>query len=196
MHRNQLATLALAAVLPLLVACEQDAGEDPQDTSVATETSAETTDSVMGIGLVRVADVELASIDRSGVTGRVEGEPDGEGASLTLTLDGLEPGSVYPAHLHSGRCAAGGPVVVPLGRVTAEQDGTGSLTAEVEGTELAADEPLFVQAHNPDGDAVACGDLSEHSSGLTDQVDPENGVDAGNQADPEEGAADTGSSDR
>lgn len=176
MKRNQLATLAMVAVLPLLLACEQtdDAG-DPQDTATV-DTGADRTDTnASPISLVAGADVEFASVDRSGITGTVRGEEDGDDAAVTLELEGLEAGTGYPAHIHSGRCVSGGPVVAPLGDVTGDEDGAGELTADVPADALSGDEQLFVQVHGPDGDAVACADLDDENgtgNGPGDSADP------------------------
>lgn len=188
MNRKQLLALALA-VLPLLAACEQA----PQDADGMTADTT-TTDTAMGFALVVDADAELAPIDRSGITGTVRGDADGDGASIDLEVEGLEPGSVYPAHIHSGRCAAGGPVVVALGRIDAEDDGSAELSARVEESELPADEPLFVQVHDPDGNAVACADLADGGTGggLTDRAeDADAALDDPEAADPT-ADADTG----
>ena len=48
--------------------------------------------------------------------------------TVKLTLDGLEPGSSHPAHIHLGSCEAQGPVAVPLTSLQADASGHAELT--------------------------------------------------------------------
>lgn len=140
-------TLAVAMAALITLGC--DAGEVPPagDTAVAEDAS-----------------VEFAPVDRSGITGTVSADHDDEETTVTVELSGLEPGVVYPVHIHSGRCSAGGPVAAPLGRVTARGDSTGRLNARVTHAQMG-DDPAFVQAHDASGAAVSCADLPGHAGG-------------------------------
>lgn len=107
--------------------------------------------------------LELAPIDHSGVTGTVRADRGEEDVTVTVTLQGLRPEVEYTAHVHDGRCAAGGPVRIPMGRIQLADDGTGRVRLRTETARLPADEPLFVQIHGSGGRAVACADLSEQA---------------------------------
>ena len=160
MHRFLPRTLAVAMATLITLGC--DAGDAPpaEDTAVAEDAS-----------------VEFASVDRSGITGTVSADHDDEEATVTVELSGLEPGAVYPVHIHTGRCSAGGPVAAPLGRITARGDSTGRLNARVTQAQMG-DEPAFVQAHDPSGAAVACADLAGHAQGdtpMSERATPDSG---------------------
>lgn len=172
MHRRSLLPLALLSLLPL-AACE--AGS-PDDAAPAAEGGR--------LGTLTAAD--FAPVNRSGITGSVQ--VDGEGdPTVTLELVGLEPGAVYATHVHTGRCAAGGPVAIALGEVTAGDDGRGRMTTEVSTAEITTGDPVFVQAHGPGGEAVACADL-----GGGDEMPLTERIDSGTTAAP--GSADAAGS--
>ena len=97
----------------------------------------------------------IAPINRSGIAGTVRVERGDDETTVTLELEGLAAGVEYPAHVHEGRCSAGGPVAAPLGRVRAGADGTGRLATRVSTATMPADTAGFVQVHGPDGAAVA-----------------------------------------
>ena len=157
MHRAWPNGIALAVTILLAAGC--DAGDSPD----AAEGPAQ-----------EAGAAELAPVNRSGVTGTVRADHDGDEVTVTVEVAGLEAGGEYPAHIHSGRCAAGGPVAVPLGRITAGEDGTGRLTTRVAAAELGAEDAAFVQVHGADGAVVACADLGGHGDGeqpLTERID-------------------------
>lgn len=140
-----LAVLALLAFVPLGIGCEAGGGSGTPDGAAAF--------------LGQLGAAEFAPVNQSDITGTVRFEEEDDGVSATIELVGLQPGAAYPASLHTGRCAAGGPVAAPLGPVTAGEDGRGRLTAPIEAAGLEAGEPVFVQAVGPEGDAVACADM-------------------------------------
>lgn len=159
MHRFPLRPLALATACLIALGCE--AGEAP----VSGDASAVAED----------ASAEFAPVNRSGVTGTVTADHDEEEATVTVELAGLEPGATYPVHIHTGRCAAGGPVAAPLGRITARPDSTGRLNTRVTAAQMG-DQPAFVQAHDESGSAVSCADLPGHdreADPLTERVEPD-----------------------
>lgn len=100
----------------------------------------------------------LAPINRSGITGTVETAESGDEVTLTVRVDGLEPSVTYPVRVYSGRCATGGAVAAPLGRLTGGSDGTARVTTRV-ARETVAGDSAFVQVHGSRGAAVACADL-------------------------------------
>lgn len=146
------------------VACERAddpdrAGEPPPDTAVAPAAvpAADAPARAPGVG----ADTREIGADPAAarVTGeaRLEERPDG-GASIVVSLQGLDAGALYPVTLHQGSCAHGGPVRVPLGRITARADGTGSLRMVLAEGQVPAS-PLFARAIGPSGGPVACADI-------------------------------------
>ena len=160
MHRCPLSRLALVAAAVTLVGC--DAGDAP----AAEEELPGTTE--------LDAEAEFAPVNRSGVTGTIAADHDGDAATISVDLAGLEEGTVYPVHIHTGLCAAGGPVAVPLGRITGGNDGSGRLTARVAASQLAPDQPAFVQVHGSSGAAIACADIAGHegeADALTERMD-------------------------
>lgn len=102
---------------------------------------------------------ELMPINRSGVWGRAEAVRDGDELVVEAAAEGLEPDGEYAAFLHEGRCADGGPVRLSLGRITAADDGTGSLRFRAEPERAPAGPALFVQLHAADDQPVACADV-------------------------------------
>lgn len=111
---------------------------------------------------------------------------------VVLALDGLREGRTYPAHIHRGTCAEGGPVLIPLESVQADASGAGSSTTSIsarqireamqemmgeregmmregmEGRAMMGERghmkhpPVFIMAHLPDGTPAACGDVPMH----------------------------------
>jgi CHRD domain len=165
MHRRPLARLGLAAAVVLVLGCEAGDTLEQEDAGAAAAPSD--------------AAADFAPVNRSGITGTVEADHDGDDVTVTVELAGLEAGTEYPVHIHAGRCAAGGPVAVPLGRIAARPDGTGRLTTRADGSGLGAGEPAFVQVHGPGGGAVACADLEGHERGpqpLTDRLPADSAV--------------------
>ena len=154
--------LALVLVIPTLIAACDAGGEPVQDSPATSSPSTEAE---------ATGPVQLAPINRSGVSGTVQADRSTEALALTMTVEGLEAGSTYPAHVHDGRCAAGGPVRTPLGEISGNGQNTAQLSAELEA--VPADEPVFVQVHAPDGTPVACADLTggEEPSLMTEADD-------------------------
>jgi hypothetical protein len=102
---------------------------------------------------------DLIPINQSGVRGRATLSAEGDGGRAEVEGEGLEPGESYTAHVHEGRCADGGPVRLPLGRMTASTEGTGSLRTRVDADRLPAGATLFIQVHAADDTPVACADI-------------------------------------
>ena len=144
MRRSALPAATLFALLALVPACDDGGARAPADAPA---------DQPAGEGAA------IAPINRSGIAGTVRVERGDDETTVTLQLEGLTAGVEYPAHVHEGRCSAGGPVAAPLGRVRAGADGTGRLATRVSTATMPADTAGFVQVHGPDGAAVACADL-------------------------------------
>jgi hypothetical protein len=158
MKRNRQAIVVSLVAILGLVACEADpdveqAESQPGQVEEATGTPA-----------VADGQIQLAPIDHSGVTGTVVADRGDDEVSITATLEGLEPGVSYSAHVHDGRCAAGGPVRIPMGDLERGEEGTGTFRLTTGASTLPAGAEVFVQVHGADGAAVACADLSQGNS--------------------------------
>lgn len=101
----------------------------------------------------------LTPVDRSGVRGTAGITREDDDLLVVVEASGLEPGTRYTTHVQEGRCADGGPVSLPLGRVVADDEGRGSVRMRLERERLPEDEGLFVQVHALDDRAVACANL-------------------------------------
>jgi hypothetical protein len=106
--------------------------------------------------------VTLASKPGSKVTATATATHAPDSVTIVLNASNLEAGKKYAAHVHTGECAKGGPVAVPLTDITAGTDGTGTSTTVVAITKLSVDKPAFLQIHGPNKKPVACGDLPAH----------------------------------
>lgn len=104
--------------------------------------------------------VSMSALNDSGVTGEAILTPTGTQTEVTVTLNGLEPSSTHPGHIHQGSCDAVGSVMVPLSEITADASGSGTMTATVE---LAADSILagdhIVVYHADGGTPAVCGEV-------------------------------------
>ncbi len=106
----------------------------------------------------------LVPVNRSDVRGAVRLSRNGDDLLAVVDAEGLEPGVRYSVRIHEGDCADGGPVLLPLGRMTAGEDGTGSLRFRAEADRLPNAERVFVQIHTGDR-AVACANVERGGVG-------------------------------
>lgn len=164
LHRSPVAYATLA--LLLLPGCEdQPSTQDfyvepaaPDNPTAQTEAEAE-----------RVAEREVLpevspvlSVGGSSTTGELTVTPAvAGGVLLGIRVDGLPEAQEFPAHVHRGVCAEGGPVAAALNSVTRLADGSGTSETALEAGVLPVTEPLFVQIHGPTGTPIACGDIVE-----------------------------------
>lgn len=93
------------------------------------------------------------------ITAEAAFEPRQGGVSLRVAVHGLVPGVGYGVNVHEGGCRARGPVRLPLGRVTARDDGSASVRMTLDSDRLP-DMPHYVQVQGPDG-PVACADIHD-----------------------------------
>lgn len=159
MMRNRPVVVASLVAVLGLAACE--AGEDVERTDPASGSQPERVDGSTGEAGLDDGPPTLAPIDHSGVTGTVETDRGEEEVTVTVTVEGLQDGVSYSAHVHDGRCAAGGPVRIPLDDLEPGDEGRGTFRLATDAATLPADEPVFVQVHGRDGVAVACADLPQ-----------------------------------
>jgi Cu/Zn superoxide dismutase len=108
---------------------------------------------------VSEATVELEPVEDSGVSGQATASHTETEVTVVLEVEGLPGAGEYAAHIHSGTCAEGGPVAVPLSAVVAGDDGDGTSTTALDAEDMDHDGSHFFQIHSADGPPVACGDL-------------------------------------
>jgi hypothetical protein len=138
--------LAAFALIPVLGACEP--GETPEQ------------DRQDGPGAAtRSAPVAFMPNDHSGVTGTALTDQSDGRVTITVSLEGLDPATTYLASAHSDRCAADGPVRVPLGRITGNDEGTARADFRAEVEELPEHQPWSIQIQTENGETVACADI-------------------------------------
>jgi hypothetical protein len=113
----------------------------------------------MAPGAVARGSSTLAATLNSGVTGSATLAQSGETTSVTVTLGGMAPNSAHVGHIHRGSCS--GAIIFPLGVITADASGQGSVTATVN---ASIDAPSWwIQFHtgdNPPGPPIACGPVT------------------------------------
>lgn len=142
------AALALFSVFLFAAACEAPESEEelpPPPAQPAME--------------VTEATVALEPVGDSGVSGQASALHTADEVMVILQVEGLPGAGEYAAHIHSGTCAEGGPVAVPLSAVVADDDGDGTSTTALDAGDMDHDGSHFFQIHSADGPPVACGDL-------------------------------------
>jgi hypothetical protein len=149
MTLNRYAIPLLAAVLLFLGGC--DAGDAPPEGEAARAVP-EADDLAPQPGA-------LAPINQSDVRGSATVVREQGSLRLVVEGEGLEPGSRYSAHVHEGRCSEGGPVRLPMGHMTASQEGTGSVRMQVGEDRLSSELDYFIQIYAPDDRPVACANI-------------------------------------
>jgi hypothetical protein len=104
--------------------------------------------------------VPLTAVGESGVSGEVILTPAGGETEVSVTLSGLEPNSTHPGHIHEGTCSAPGSVVAPLGEITADATGSGTMTttAPVATATVTAGNHI-VQYHGEGMAPIACAEI-------------------------------------
>jgi hypothetical protein len=122
--------MALAALLAIGgVACEDD--DDSDGGATATQSSGETAGDATpteGAATGDTVDVTMNEEAGSGVTGSATLTGGTDGTAVEVTIDtGLEEGS-HASHIHTGTCAAQGPIETPLTDITADDLGAGTAT--------------------------------------------------------------------
>lgn len=73
----------------------------------------------------------------------------GNKLTVTVTLSGLAPNSVHPAHIHGmGNCSSNSPVIHPLSNVVADATGSANVTSTVNGVTSIPATGWYVNVHN------------------------------------------------
>ncbi len=152
-----LRTLTLVALLPL-AACAGDTEAPIEDMDTAPQAAPEAAPA----GEMLHHTIELGEMNDSGVSGEAMAMHSDDAVVIMIELDGLPGEGEYDAHIHTGSCADGGPVSVPLDPVIGLPDGTGASTTTLEIDEIDQDEPHFIMVHGQGGNPIACGDMEGH----------------------------------
>lgn len=110
------------------------------------------------------ATIPLQEVNSSGVSGEAMAMHSDDAVVVILDLEGLTAEGEYPAHIHIGTCADGGPVGVALNPVVGLADGTGASTTTLELDDLDPDDPHFIMVHGDGGAPIVCGDMEGHGN--------------------------------
>jgi hypothetical protein len=155
------ALLSLIAIL-LLAACGGSTSTAPASTPAATSSTSSTT-----------ATATLKHVPNG--TADLSWDPSNHTLTVKLSLVGLAPKSIHPAHIHTGSCSNQGAVVHPLQNVVADEHGTASVTSTI--PNLMQGIPAsgwYVNVHNGPGLSTAdqflpivCGDVSNSRTSTT-----------------------------
>jgi hypothetical protein len=155
MKSNQLQVIALAALVAVAACAPADDNAETPADSVAIGT-----DSVANSLPSEPVVTNLDDVEDSGISGEATATHSASDVTVSILLkDGAKADVTYAAHIHTGTCEKGGPVVVELEPVKNLQS---SKTVPV--SSLPANQDAFVQVHAPGGKAVACGDMKGHDS--------------------------------
>jgi hypothetical protein len=105
-----------------------------------------------------------AAGDNATGTATVSRDPGTKELAVKLVVDGLEPGTSHPAHIHIGTCEAQGPVAVPLTALQADAKGHAESTTTAKGApEIGT---WYVNVHRgpglagPEFTPITCGNLT------------------------------------
>jgi hypothetical protein len=150
--------MAAVAMIVMAAACAENETDDadlPADSAALTPaTGSEAPPSAPVV-------TQLAAVGGSGVTGEATATHTPTDVTVAINVTGAPAGDL-PAHIHTGTCAAGGPVAVELTRVS---NGQSSTTVSL--ASLPANQSSFVQVHDASGKAIACGDMQGHGDTTT-----------------------------
>jgi len=97
-------------------------------------------------------------------TATLSRDPDTRELTVKVTVDGLEPGTSHPAHIHIGSCEAEGPVVIPLTSLKADATGHAVSTTTTKDTPKIG--TWYVNVHRgpglmgPEFTPISCGNVS------------------------------------
>lgn len=109
---------------------------------------------------------QLQSANNSGVTGSVMLHPNGAKTSVMLSLvppAGTPASGSHAAHIHTGTCAAPGPIVAPLGTITTDDKGYVASTRDVDiaaATLLDGQHIIAAHASDESTPTIACAALT------------------------------------
>lgn len=112
--------------------------------------------------------VQLNPINGSNATGTGTITDNGDGTiTVVINEKGLEPGD-HIDHIHTGSCAAQGPIKFPLTNITANASGAGSSTTKINASfATVTGGGYYLNVHNLAKAGTSCGDITASSSNAT-----------------------------
>jgi len=161
---GMMGVFVLAAAVTAGCAKKEDEANEYADTTTVTPAPAPPAAVDTGMPTAPVV-VQLQDVGGSGVSGQATATHSPTDVTVAIRVNGAKGTADYPAHIHNGTCASGGPVAVELTAVKIT-NGVGESTTTVETSKLNPAQPSFVQVHEPGpgngGKPVACGDMPGH----------------------------------
>jgi hypothetical protein len=156
----KISKLQMAAVAMLVMAAACAENEDADDDALPADTAALAPAPGSAAPPSAPVVTQLAAVGGSGVTGEATATHSPSDVTVAINVTGAPAGDL-PAHIHTGTCAAGGPVAVELTKVS---NGQSSTTVPL--SSLPANQTSFVQVHDASGKAIACGDMQGHGDNM------------------------------
>lgn len=150
--------MAALALVVMTAACADT--DDAEDGAIPADTMAGMPAPGSEAGPSAPVITTLAAVENSGVTGQATATHSPTDVVVQIDLTNAPEGDL-PAHIHTGTCAAGGPVAVEL---TSVANGTSTTTVTL--ASLPANESSFVQVHDASGKPIACGDMQGHGADM------------------------------
>jgi hypothetical protein len=158
MHNISRLQMAAVAMLVMAAACAKD--DDADDAALPADSMALAPAPGSEAPPAAPVVTQLAAVGSSGVTGQATATHTPTDVTVAINVTGAPAGDL-PAHIHTGTCAAGGPVAVELTKVT---NGQSSTTVPL--SSLPANQSSFVQVHDASGKPIACGDMQGHGDNM------------------------------
>ena len=152
----KISKLQMAAVAMIVMAAACAENEDADDDALPADSAALAPAPGSAAPSSAPVVTQLAAVGGSNVTGEATATHTPSDVTVAINLTGAPAGEL-PAHIHTGTCAAGGPVAVELTKVN---NGQSSTTVPL--SSLPANQESFVQVHDASGKAIACGDMQGH----------------------------------
>ena len=93
-----------------------------------------------------------------------------ETLTVTVTVQGLVPGSVHPEHIHAGSCQSQlpGTIVYPLNNLVADQNGNATATTVIQNVKTIPQNAWYINVHRSTNlttqtgfDPIACGNVED-----------------------------------
>jgi hypothetical protein len=106
------------------------------------------------------AEVNLAAINNSGVSGTARLEHAGDSVRISLTMSGLQSGTQYRGHLHRGTCGTDRGRAASMESFTVSTGTNGQTVASFPRSMFDATErEYFIEVHGANDVVIACGNL-------------------------------------
>lgn len=118
----------------------------------------------------RTITIAMQAVSPAKVTGKAVLTEAGTGVKVSVSLTGFDPNTKHDGHIHVGTCEKQGGVIAPLGTITADASGAGSVDSTVTTFSFAAvsDGNHYIQYHtssNPPGVPVSCANIPAATAG-------------------------------